>query len=46
MKPESQVKKRLQAEEAACETDTTLFKNDYVQGYMDALRFVLEDDRN
>ncbi len=41
MKTEKQVETRLKAENAACRTDKTLLKNDYVCGYTQALEWVL-----
>jgi hypothetical protein len=45
MKTPQELQKRLDAEEAACKTDPTLKENDFVQGYMEGLRFALEEDR-
>jgi hypothetical protein len=44
MKSKEAIETRLKAENAACAADPTLLENDYVQGYMAGLKFVLEDD--
>lgn len=45
MKTEIAIKNRLEAEYAACQRDPTLNKNDFVQGYIEALEFVLEEQK-